>query len=62
MQDGVCVAMYFEDDLMSENCDECGGIAAEGGCIAVDSKTDKSGIYPEVHDDKNQELQYTSHS
>ena len=59
MQDGVCVAMYCEDDLMSENCDECGGVAGQGGCVAVDSKTGKSGIYPEVHDARNQEWHYT---
>ena len=59
MQDGVCVAMYCEDDLMSENCDECGGEAGKGGCVAVDSKTGKSGIYPEVHDARNQEWHYT---
>ena len=59
MQDGVCVAMYCEDDLMSENCDECGGVAGSGGCVAVDSKTGKSGIYPEVHDARNQEWHYT---
>ena len=46
MQDGVCVAMYCEDDLKSENCDECGGVAGNGTCVAVDSKTGKSGIYP----------------
>ena len=59
MQDGVCVAMYCEDDLKSENCDECGGAAGQGGCVAVDSKTAKSGIYPEVHDATNQEWHYT---
>jgi len=59
MKDGVCVAMYCEDDLSSENCDECGGVAGEGGCVAVDSKTGKSGIYPEVHDATNQDWHYT---
>ena len=37
-------AMYCEDDLKSKNCDECGRVADEGGCVAVDSKTGKSGI------------------
>lgn len=59
MQDGVCVAMYCEDDLKSENCDECGGVAGEGGCVAVDSKTGKSGIYPEVHDATNHPWKYS---
>jgi len=59
MQDGVCVAMYCEDDPQSENCDGCGGVAGKGGCVAVDSKTGKSGIYPEVHDARNQEWKYS---
>jgi len=59
MQDGVCVAMYCEDDLQSENCDNCGGVAGKGGCVAVDSKTGKSGIYPEVHDARNHEWKYS---
>ena len=59
MQDGVCVAMYCEDDLKSENCDECGEVAGKDGCVAVDSKTGKSGIYPEVHDARNHEWHYT---
>ena len=59
MQDGVCVAMYCEDDLKSENCDECGGVPGKDGCVAVDSKTGKSGIYPEVHDARNHEWHYS---
>jgi len=59
MKDGVCVAMYCEDNDQSENCDECGGVAGEGGCVAVDSKTGKSGIYPEVHDATNQNWKYS---
>ncbi|ORX85141.1 hypothetical protein BCR32DRAFT_229961 [Anaeromyces robustus] len=59
MQDGVCVAMYCEDNLQSENCDECGGEAGKGGCVAVDSKTGKSGIYPEVHDARNHDWHYS---
>jgi len=59
MQDGVCVAMYCEDDLKSENCDECGEEAGKDGCVAVDSKTAKSGIFPEVHDATNHDWHYT---
>jgi len=59
MQDGVCVAMYCEDNDQSENCDECGGVAGKGTCVAVDTKTGKSGIYPEVHDARNQEWKYS---
>ena len=59
MQDGVCVAMYCKDDLKSENCDECGGVAGNGTCVAVDSKTGKSGIYPEVHDATNHDWKYS---
>jgi len=36
MVDNVCVAMYCEDDLTSENCDECGGVAGKDGCVSVD--------------------------
>jgi Endoglucanase C-terminal domain/subunit and related proteins len=59
MLDGVCVAMYCEDNDQSENCDDCGGVAGKNGCVAVDSSTGKSGIYPEVHDATNQEWKYS---
>jgi len=59
MKDGVCVAMYCEDNDQSENCDECGGEAGKGTCVAVDSKTGKSGIYPEVHDSTNNNWKYS---
>jgi len=57
--DNVCVAMYCEDDLSSENCDECGGVAGENGCVSVDPALCKSGIWPEVHDASDQPWKYS---
>jgi len=59
MVDNVCVAMYCEDDLSSENCDECGGVAGKNGCVSVDPSLCKSGIWPEVHDARDQPWKYS---
>jgi hypothetical protein len=59
MVDNVCVAMYCEDNLSSENCDDCGGVAGEGSCVSVDPALCKSGIWPEVHSSTDQPWKYS---
>lgn len=59
MQDNVCVAMYCEDNLSSENCDECGGVAGSDGCVSVDTSKCKSGTWDEVHDATDQPWKFS---
>jgi len=59
LKDNVCVAMYCEDQLSSENCDDCGGVAGKNGCVTVDSSLCKSGVWPEVHDASDQPWKYS---
>jgi len=59
MVDNVCTAMYCEDNLSSENCDDCGGVAGKNGCVAVDTSLCKSGIWEEVHDASDQPWKYS---
>jgi len=59
MVDNVCVAMYCKDKLTSENCDDCGGVARKNGCVSVDPSLCKSGVWPEVHDARDQPWKYS---
>jgi len=59
MVDNVCVAMYCEDQLSSENCDDCGGVAGKNGCVTVDTQLCKSGLWEEVHSSVDQPWKYS---